>query len=135
MTATIKEYEPEDTMVSKMKFESKKNPNELLNELASIECKYLLELKTKKKAQVLRLGGAQYSNIIATTSIIYRNNKAMLTTKQLLEEMHIQWHLAGGKSREYKDSNNEAEVALIASTKMGGKKSGRGDKPRRENPN
>jgi hypothetical protein len=33
------------------------------------------------------------------------------------------------------NSDNEDEVALVASTKKGGKKSGEGDKPRRENPN
>jgi hypothetical protein len=69
MTALIKEYEPEDTIakmemeqaLSKMKSGSKKDPNKLLNELASIECRYLLELsKSKKKAQVLHLGWAQY---------------------------------------------------------------------------
>ena len=84
-----------------MKSGSKKDTNELLNESASIECRYSLELsKSKKKAQVLRLGGVQYSSIIATTSMIFCNNKAMLTTEQFLEEMHIQWHLVGGKSRE-----------------------------------
>jgi hypothetical protein len=132
MTALIKEYEPEDTMakveikqaLSKLKLGSKKDPNKLLNKLALIECRYLLELsESKKKAQVLHLGGAQYSSIIATISIIYHNNKAMLATEQLLEEMHIQWHLAGGKLRE-DNSNNKDEVALVASTKKRGKKSG-----------
>ncbi len=37
--------------------------------------------------------------------------------------------------REDKDSENEDEVALVASRKKGGKKSGGGDKPQRENPN
>jgi hypothetical protein len=143
MTALIKEYEPEDIMarmemeqaLSKLKLGSKKDLNKLLNKLASIECGYLLELsKSKKKAQVLHLGGAQYSSIITTTSVIYCNNKAMLTLEQLLEEMHIQWCLVGGKLREDNSDNND-EVALVASTKKGGKKSGGGDKPRRENPN
>jgi hypothetical protein len=130
MTALIKEYyEPEDTMIkmemeralSKLKLGSKKDPNKLLNKLASIECRYLLELsESKKKAQVSHLGGAQYSSIIATTSMIYRNNKAMLTTEQLLEEMHIQWCLAGGKLSK-DNSDNKDEVALVASTKKGGR--------------
>jgi hypothetical protein len=138
MTALIKEYEPENTMakmemeqaLSKMILGSKKDPNKLLNKLALIECRYLLELsKSKKKAEVLRLGGEQYSSIIPTTSMIYRNNKATLTTKQLLEKMHIQWHLAEGKPREDKYSDNKDGLALVASTKKGGKKSGGGDKP------
>jgi hypothetical protein len=79
-----------------MKLGSKNDLNQHLNKLALIECRYLLELsKSTKKAHVLRLGGAQYSSIVATTSMIYRNNKVMLTTEQLLEVMHIQWHLAG----------------------------------------
>jgi hypothetical protein len=89
----------------------------------------------KEKSSILTFRGAQSSSIIATTLMIYRNNKAMLATEQLLEEMHIQWHLAGGKLREVKDSDNEDEVGLVASTKKGGKQSGGGDKPRRENPN
>jgi hypothetical protein len=107
----------------KMKLGLKKDPNKFLKILALIECRYLLELsESKKKAQVSQLGGAQYSSIIATTSMIYCNNKATLTTEQLLEEMHIQCRLAGGKSREDKDSDNKDEVALVASTKKGGSK-------------
>ncbi len=66
--------------------------------------------------------------------MIYCNNKATLTTEQLLEEMDIQWYLAQGKLRE-DNSNNKGEVALVTSTKKGGKKAGGGDKPQRENPN
>ena len=40
--------------LAKLKLGPKKDPNELLDEFASIECRYLLELsKSKKKAQVL----------------------------------------------------------------------------------
>ena len=66
MSTLIKEFEPEDTMaememeqaLAKMKLGPKKDPSELLNKLASIECKYSLELSdSKKKAQVLCVGG------------------------------------------------------------------------------
>ena len=62
MSVIVKEFEPEDTMaememecaLAKLKLGPKKDPNELLDEFASIECRYLLELsKSKKKAQVL----------------------------------------------------------------------------------
>jgi hypothetical protein len=96
--------------------------------LAGIE-----QIKEKGSSLTFRRGAILKHN--ATTSMIYCNDKAMLTTEQLLEEMHIQWHLAGGKLREDKNSNNEDEVALVASTKKGGKKSGEEDKPQRENPN
>jgi hypothetical protein len=63
MSTLIREFEPEDTMaememeqaLAKMKLGPKKDPSKLLIKLASIECKYSLELSnSKKKAQVLR---------------------------------------------------------------------------------
>ncbi len=61
MTQLVKEYEPDDTM-SKMKMEKalskltlgkKKDPNDLLDEMSVIECRYKIDLtESKKKAQV-----------------------------------------------------------------------------------
>jgi hypothetical protein len=111
MSVIVKEFEPEDTMaememecaLAKLKLGPKKDPNERLDEFASIRWRYLLELsKSKKKAQVLRLGGTQYLSIIATTSMIHCKKGTMLTTEKLLEEMHLQWSLAGGKSKDDK---------------------------------
>jgi spore germination protein GerM len=99
MSVTVKEFKPEDTMaemdmeraLAKLKLGPKKDPNELLDEFASIKCQYLLELsKSKKKVQVLRLSEAQYSSIISTTSMIHREIRATLTTEILLDEMHLQ---------------------------------------------
>ena len=76
----LKEYEPEDMMaememelaLNKLKLGPSKDPNDLLNELAAIECRYLLELTdSKKKAQVMRLGGKVYASVIATTTMIH----------------------------------------------------------------
>ncbi len=119
----MKEYEPEDAMakmemeraLAKLKLGPKKDPNNLLKKFASIECQYSLELsESKKKAQILQLGGTQYSSIIATTSIIYCKNTKTLTTKKLLDEIHLQWRLAGEKSKEDRDYNEEDEIALAA---------------------
>jgi hypothetical protein len=80
MSVIVKEFESEDTMaememeraLANLKLGPKKDPHELLDEFASIECQYLLELsESKKKAQLLRLGGTQYSSIIATTIMIH----------------------------------------------------------------
>jgi hypothetical protein len=66
MSVIVKEFEPEDTMakmemesaLAKLKLGPKKDLNELMDEFASLECQYLLELtESKKKAQILRLGG------------------------------------------------------------------------------
>jgi hypothetical protein len=109
MSTLIKEFEPEDTMaememeqaLAKMKLGPKKDPSKLLNKLASIECKYSLELSnSKKKAQVLRLGGSLYSSIIATTNMIYHKKRKTLTCEALFEEMRIQWRLSGGKGKD-----------------------------------
>jgi hypothetical protein len=68
--------------------------------------------------------------------MIYPKNKTTLTAEKLLDEMHIQWHLAGGKLKEDKDSNNKDEITLAATyTEKGGKKPNRGGKPKMENPN
>jgi hypothetical protein len=137
------EFEPEDTMaememeraLAKLKLGPKKDPNELLDEFASIECQYLLELsKSKKKVQVLRLGGTQYSSIISTTSMINRKKGATLMIEKLLDEMYLQWRHAGGKSKDDKDSNDKEEITLAATNaKKGGKKSNGREK--KENPN
>jgi hypothetical protein len=71
MSIIVKEFKPEDTMaememeraLAKLKLGPKKDPNELLDEFSSIKCQYSLELsKSKKKAQVLRLGGTYHFN-------------------------------------------------------------------------
>jgi hypothetical protein len=98
MSVIVKEFEPEDTMaememeraLAKLKLGSKKDPKKLLDEFASIECQYSLELsKSKKNAQVLRLGGTLYLSIISTTSMIHCEKGATLTTEKLLDEMHL----------------------------------------------
>ena len=107
--ALLKEYEPEDTMaemelklaLNKLKLGPSKDPNDLLNELAAIECRYSLELTdSKKKAQVMRLGGKVYASVIATTTMIHRSQGKVLTCETLLEEMHTQWRLGGGKRQQ-----------------------------------
>jgi hypothetical protein len=61
--------------LAKLKLGPKKDPNDLLNKFASIECRYLIDLsESKKKTQILQLGGTQYSSIIATTSMIHCKN-------------------------------------------------------------
>jgi hypothetical protein len=61
--------------MAKLKLGPNKDPNDSLNDFASIKCQYSLELsESKKKAQILQLGGTQYSSIIAATSMIYHDN-------------------------------------------------------------
>jgi hypothetical protein len=47
----------------------------------------------------------------------YRSKGVELTCEKLLEDMHNQWWIAGNKSQDKKESNNEDEVAVTATTK------------------
>jgi hypothetical protein len=99
MQVITKEYEPKDTKakmemetaLAKMKLGPKKDPHDLNNELAAIECIFSIEMSnSKKKAQVLRLGGVNYAGVIVTTQMIYREKEKELLISTLLEGMHIQ---------------------------------------------
>ncbi len=101
--------------LAKTKLGPKKDPNSLNDTMASIECQYSIEMTNdKKKAQVLRLGGVTYSLVIATTQMIWQEKGKELPVATLLNEMHIQWHLAGGKNRDEKGSNDNKELVVPA---------------------
>ncbi len=76
---------------------------------------------SKKKAQVLRLGGVMYSSVIATTQMIWWEKGKELPVATLLNKMHIHWRIAGGKTRDEKgsDDNEELVVPAIATEKKG----------------
>jgi hypothetical protein len=144
MTVILKEYEPKDTMaememkmaLAKMKLGPKKDPNSLNDAMASIECRYTIEMtNSKKKAQVPRLRGFMYSLVIATTQMIWREKGKELPVATLLNKMHIQCRVAGGKNRDEKGSNDDEELVVpaIATEKKGEIKGG--EKKMYENPN
>jgi hypothetical protein len=64
MTQLVREYKQEDTMtqiemkktLSMIKLDSKKDPNNLLDKLVAIKCRYNINMdNNKKKAQVIRV--------------------------------------------------------------------------------
>jgi hypothetical protein len=104
--------------------------------MASIECRYLIEMtNSKKKAQVLRLGGVMYSLVIAMTQMIWWEKGKELPVATLLNKMHNQWHVVGGENKDEKGSNDDKElvVPVIATEKKGEIKGG--EKKMYENPN
>jgi hypothetical protein len=126
MPQLVKEYKPDDMMakiemekaLNKLSLGKTEDPNDLNNELSAIECSYKLDLtKSKKKVQIFRIGGAQYESIFSTTQMTYRLKGEELTCEKLLKEMHNQWRIAGNKSQDEKDADNEDEVAATATTK------------------
>ncbi len=107
--------------LAKMKLGPKKDPNSLNDAMASIKCQYLIEMTNgKKKAQVLRLGGVTYSSVIMTTQMIWREKGKELPVATLLNKMHIQWRLAGGKNRDEKGSDDDKELVVPAICKERG---------------
>ncbi len=131
MTQLVKEYEPDDTMaememgkaLSKLTLGKKKDPNNFLDEMSAIECRYKIDLtESKKKAQVFQIGGAQYSSIISTTQMIYKSKGVDLTCKKLLEEMHNQWQISGAKNCDEKDLDNEDKGVAATVNKDGEQK-------------
>jgi hypothetical protein len=64
--------------LDKLSLSKKKDPNELNNELSAIKCRYNLT-ESEKKAQIFRIGRAQYASIISTTQMIYRSKGEELT--------------------------------------------------------
>ncbi len=127
MTQLVKEYKPDDTLakmemekaLNKLSLGKKKDPNNLNAELSAIKCMYKLDLtKSKKKAQIFRIGRAQYPSIISMTQMIFRSKGEELTCEKLLKAMHNQWRIVGNKSQDKKDSDNEDEVAATATKKV-----------------
>ncbi len=98
MTQLVKEYKPDDTMakmemakaLSKLTLGKKKDPNNLLDAMSAIECRYKIDLtESKKKAQVFQIRGAQYSSIISTTQMIYKSKEWNLHMKSCLKKCII----------------------------------------------
>jgi hypothetical protein len=119
-----------------MKLGPKKDPNSLNDAMASIKCRYSIEMtNSKKKAQILRLGGVMYSSVIVTTQIIWREKGKELPVATLYNKLHIQWRVAGGKNRDKKGSNDDEELVVpaIATEKKGEIKGG--EKKTYKNPN
>ncbi len=67
-----------------------------MDKLSSIKCRYNIDLsKSKKKAQVLRVGGTHYDSVISTTQMMWREMEKELMYEKLLKDIHIQWEIAG----------------------------------------
>ncbi len=123
MTQLVKEYKPEDTKAemekekafAKLTLTKKKDPNDLMDKISAIKCRYNINLsKSKKKTQMFGVGRTHYASVISTTQMIWREKEKELASEKLLKEMHIQWKIAGNKTQEEKGSDDEDEVAATA---------------------
>jgi hypothetical protein len=103
MTKLMKEFKPEDTIakmemekaLSKLTSTKKKVPDNLLDKLSAIKCRYNIDMsKSKNKMQVFRVSRTHYVSVISTSQMIWRDKGRELTYDKLLTVMHIQWRIA-----------------------------------------
>jgi hypothetical protein len=122
--------------LAKMKPGPKKHSISLNDAMASIKCRYSIEMtNSKKRAQVLRLGGAMYSLVILRTQIICQEKRIELSIATLLNKMCIPWCIAGGKNKDKKGSNDNKELVIPAIATGNKGESKGGEKKTYKNPN
>jgi len=100
--------------LGKLKLTNKKNPQKLLEEIASCEVKYGVPVSNGKKvAQLIRLGGKKYGTVITVTQMCKKSEKVTCTPKHIVDEMWKQWQIEGGKEKGEENADNEDETTLL----------------------
>jgi len=99
--------------LGKLKLTNKKNPQNLLEEIASCEVKHGVPVSDGKKvAQLIRLGGKKYGTVITVTQMCKKSEKVTCTTKHIVEEMWKQWRIEGGKEKGKENADDEDGTTL-----------------------
>jgi hypothetical protein len=99
--------------LSKLKLAYKKDPQKLLEEIASCKVKYEVPVSDGKKvAQLIRLGGKKYGTVITVTQMCKKSKKVTCTAKHIVDEMWKQWRIEGGKEKGKEIADNEGETTL-----------------------
>jgi hypothetical protein len=100
-----------DLALSKLKLTSKKNPQKLLEEIASWEVKYGVPVSDGKKvAQLICLGGKKYGTVITVSQMCKKSKKVTCTSKHIVDEMWKQWRIEGGKEEGEENADDEDET-------------------------
>ncbi len=102
----------------KIKLHKKKDPKDLLDDIAAVKVQYkCVLLKDKKAAVVVRAGKFDYAAVITVTGTTIRvgNNRGD-TAEELVAEMHKQFCISGGKNKEDDDDDDMKETALSANS-------------------
>ncbi len=86
--------------LSKLKLSNKKNPQKLMEEIASCEVKYGVPISSGKKiAQLKRLGKKKYGTVTTVTQMCKKSKKVTCTQKNIVNKMWKQWRIKGGKEK------------------------------------
>ncbi len=134
------EYNPDDLIAEaelelamRLQLNNKKNPQKLIEEIASCEVKYGIPVSDSKKiAQLIRLGGKEYGTVITVMRMCKKTERVTCTSKHIVDEMWKQWQVKGGKECGKENSDNEEGTSLAkANDKSKGKKK-KGDKEKKK---
>ncbi len=116
--------------MSKLRLNNKKNPQELIEEIALCEVKYGIPVINSKKMAQLRLGGKEYRTVITVTQMCKKAEGVICTSKHIVDKMWKQWRLKGRKEcgEENSDDKEEASISKANDKTKGKKKKGDKDK-------
>jgi hypothetical protein len=99
--------------LSKLRLNNKKNPQKLIEKIASCKVKYRIPISNSKKmAQLICLGGKEYGTVITVAQMCKKTKGVTYTSKHVVDEMWKQWRVKGGKDRGKENSDNEEEASL-----------------------
>ena len=114
--------------LSKLKQNNKKNPQKLMEDIASCEVKYGVPISNGKKiAQIIRLGGKKYGVVITVTQMCKKSEKVTYTPKHIVDKMWKQWHIKSGKEKGKEDNKEETTLTKVDDkAKEKGKGGGKG---------
>ncbi len=106
---------------------NKKNPQKLLEDIASCEVKNGVPISNGKKiAQLIRLGGKKYSTVIAVMQMCKKSKGVFCTPKHIVDKMWKQWRIEGVKEKGKDEEEEETTLAKVDDkTKEKGKGSGK----------
>ncbi len=99
--------------LSKLKLSNKKNPQKLMEEIASCEVKYGVPISSGKKiAQLIRLGKKKYGTVTTVTQMSKKSKKVICTPKHIVDKMWKQWRIKGGKEKGKENADVDKETTL-----------------------
>jgi hypothetical protein len=112
---------------------NKKNPQKLIEEIASCKVKYgIMVSNSKKVSKLIYLGGKEYRTVITVMQMCKEAEGVTCTSKHIVDEMWKQWRVKGRKERGKENSDNKEETSLVkANDKTKGKKK-KGDKDKKK---
>jgi hypothetical protein len=100
------EYNPDDSIaeaelehaMSKLQLTNKKNPQKLIEELASCKVKYGISVSNSNKmAQLIHLRGKEYRTVIPVTQMCKKAKGVTCTLKHIVDKMWKRLHVKGRK--------------------------------------